>query len=496
MIGEAKGNHKQIWDKLKKLTGKWHNNTTKQLEIRDNGSLINGAIETATLLNSYFVNSVKMTVPINHTGILVTPQTDISQSALSLMEVSESKVNIFLNSLKTSKSKDIFGLDSIFLKRHADLFTGTITKLVNASIKEGKFPKDWNSAIVVPVYKSGDPTVASNYRPISILPVISKIAEKCIAEQLLIHLNSSPYTLHPMQFGFRANHSTETANCFLLENIKLKMDKGGVVGAIFLDLKKAFDTVDHQILICKLANFNLSPNVLNWMQSYLTGRVQCVRVGSATSPFLSNEMGVPQGSILGPLLFSLYINDLPSVCTGCDVQMYADDTVIYVHAKTKEQAASKLGAIMINVNKWLNDSNLVLNVKKTVCMFFTKTHSVVDCDPKMCVSGEIIQVVSHVKYLGIILDSTLSFKKQVKKVLQITNYNLANFRYIRNCLTTIAAKLYINSMIIPHLTYCMTTWSQVKGTTLKPILSLYKQAYKVLGRKTQYLPPLQYFGQI
>ncbi len=132
---------------------------------------------------------------INHSGILVTPQVDISQSALSLMEVFESKINIFLNSLKISKSKDIFGLDSIFLKRHANVFTGPITKLVNASIKEGKFLKDWKSVIVVPVYKSGDPTVASNYRPISILPVIS--AEKCIAEQLLIHLNSSPYTLHP-----------------------------------------------------------------------------------------------------------------------------------------------------------------------------------------------------------------------------------------------------------------------------------------------------------
>ncbi len=139
--------------------------------------------------------------------------------------------------------------------------------------------------------------------------------------------------------------------------------------------------------------------------------------------------------------------------------------------------------IMINVNKWLNDSHLVLNVKKTLCMFFTKTHSVIDCDPKMYVSGEII--VSHVKYLGIILDSTLSFKKQVKKVLQITKYNLANFRYIivRNCLTTTAAKLYINAMIIPHLTYCMTTWSQAKGTTQKPILFLHKEAYKVLNRK-------------
>ncbi len=136
---------------------------------------------------------------------------------------------------------------------------------------------------------------------------------------------------------------------------------------------------------------------------------------------------------------------------------------------------------MINVNKWLNDSHLVLNVKKTLCNW--QTHSVIDCDPKMYVSGEII--VSHVKYLGIILDSTLSFKKQVKKVLQITKYNLANFRYIivRNCLTTTAAKLYINAMIIPHLIYCMTTWSQAKGTTQKPILFLHNEAYKVLNRK-------------
>lgn len=102
----------------------------------------------------------------------------------------------------------------------------------------------------------------------------------------------------------------------------------------FLDLKKAFDTVNHQILIRKLANLNFSPDALNWMKSYLSGRIQCVRVGNETSPFLCNEMGVPQGSILGPILFSLYINDLPSVCTGCVIQMYADDTVLYAHAKT------------------------------------------------------------------------------------------------------------------------------------------------------------------
>ena len=146
---------------------------------------------------------------------------------------------------------------------------------------------------------------------------------------------------------------------------------------------------------------------------------------------------------LGPILFSLYVNDLPSVCTECEVQMYADDTIIYVHAKTKAQAAAKLSDAMVHVHQRLTDSQLYLNVKKTVCMLFSKTNTVSQCEPKVYVSGEVIQTVTHFKYLGIILDTTLSFKKQVRKVMQITKYNLANFRYIRNCLTTPVAKLYI-----------------------------------------------------
>ena len=201
------------------------------------------------------------------------------------------------------------------------------------------FPRVWKSAIITAIFKSGDPANVSNYRPINILPVVSKLVEKCVAEQLIAHLNNSPFTLHSMQFGFRAKHSTETANCFLLENVKSKMDKGGAVGAVFLDLRKAFDTVNHEILITKLSKFNFSPDALRWMKSYLEGRTECVRVSNELSPTLSYDVGVPQGSILGPLLFSLYINDLPSVCTGSEVQMYADDTVICVHAKRKQQAA-------------------------------------------------------------------------------------------------------------------------------------------------------------
>ncbi len=181
---------------------------------------------------------------------------------------------------------------------------------------------------------------------------------------------------------------------------------------MFLDLAKAFDTVNHNCLISKLQNFNLSANALTWMISYLTKRKQCTRVVDKCSSFASCPIGVPQGSILGPILFSFYINDLPQVCPGVNVVMYADDTVLFVHARTKELVASKLTSAMVEVLNWLNKSRLSLNVSKTVCMYFTagKHNSV---NPDIVFNVEAIKCVTHVKYLGIIIDQHLFFKKQV-----------------------------------------------------------------------------------
>lgn len=137
--------------------------------------------------------------------------------------------------------------------------------------------------MVTPIFKAGDKTLVENYRPISILPVISKVAEKWVAKQLTTHLSKGHTTLHPMQFGFRSNHSTETANCFFIENIKMNLDKGGVVGAIFLDFKKAFDTVDHDVLLSKLSYFNFCGNAIKWMKSYLTDRKQSTCINNTQS---------------------------------------------------------------------------------------------------------------------------------------------------------------------------------------------------------------------
>ena len=356
-----------------------------------------------------------------------------------------------------------------------------ITHIVNISFSQGIFPKHWKPAVVVPIFKSADPHSVSNYRPISILPVMSKVIEKLVAEQLISHLNSSQL-LHPMQHGFRAHHSTETATVYFVERVKTLMDKGGVVGAIFLDLRKAFDTVNHSILQSKFGQFNFSLCTSSWFNSYLSHRTQCVKIENVISNFNNLTTGVPQGSVLGPILFSLYINDLPSVCQGCDVVMYADDTVIFVKGKTHAEAAAQLTKIMVNISAWLNACCLQLNTSKTVTMFFAKNNKSY-IEPDVFISGKRVQIVHEYKYLGILIDCNLTFKGHVKKVCKNLKFTLSNFRHLRNHMSTEAAKMYMFSLILSHINYCLTTWSTANSTTLKPVISLYKQALKILDKK-------------
>ena len=171
-----------------------------------------------------------------------------------------------------------------------------------------------------------------------------------------------------MQFGFRKLHSTETATCYFLENLKSLLDKGGFVAAVFLDLKRAFDTINHDLLIAKLTHFNFSNSALCWMKSYLSDRKQAVQIGDSLSSYLTCSAGVPQGPILGPVLFSLYVNNLPDVCRNIKVQLYADDTVLYCHASSIKEAAAVLSGAMVPVSHWLQNCCLHLNTKKlSVC---------------------------------------------------------------------------------------------------------------------------------
>uniref|UniRef100_A0A8C1L0A4 Reverse transcriptase domain-containing protein n=1 Tax=Cyprinus carpio TaxID=7962 RepID=A0A8C1L0A4_CYPCA len=372
-------------------------------------------------------------------------------------------------------------MDIAVIKTHSSTLIKPITHLINLSIRVGKFPQTWKTAVITPILKAGAPDKVSNYRPISILPVLSKILEKIVAEQLVDHLENN-LLIYPKQFAFRPGYSTEMANCYLSENIKSSLDKGNVVGAVFIDLKQAFDTVNHEVLLNKLSTFYFSKQAIAWFTSYLESREQCVKINAEYSTTRQSTMGIPQGSILGPLLFSLYINDLPSCCKKAECQMYADDTIIYMSAKTPCVAADILTSEMEGVSLWLKNNHLTLNLKKTVSMCFSMRRKAKE---KLIIriNQEEIEEVNDFKFLGVILDPGLKFDKHVKKLCKTVKTNLNCFRMIRHYIPLKAAQLFMHAMIFSHLSYCVTVWSQASQSTVKPIISLYKQALKIMDQK-------------
>ncbi|MGL4211166.1 MAG: reverse transcriptase domain-containing protein [Cetobacterium somerae] len=231
-------------------------------------------MKIATIFNNFFIDSVKeLGDTFSRREINISPIEDACKS-FNLIKTNETQVNKVISSLKNSKCKDAHYLDTVFVKTHKDSLTPVITHLINLSFEGNVFPTAWKKAIVTPIFKSGDNYEVSNYRPISILPVFSKVAEKIVFEQLTSHLNTIEAGIHCMQFGFRVNHSPETATLHLIEQIKSKVDKGGFVGAIFLDLCKAFDTVNHTVLLSKLSTFKFLSEALAWVSSYLSNREQ------------------------------------------------------------------------------------------------------------------------------------------------------------------------------------------------------------------------------
>lgn len=242
---------------------------------------------------------------------------------------------------------------------------------------------------------------------------MSKVLEKVVAEQLINYIECNNL-LHKHQFGFRAQHSTETAICYFLEKARQSLDQGHVMGAVFIDLRKAFDTVNHTIFLSKLSAFNFSKCSIEWFTSYLNLRDQCVKIEDKKSLFMRNKMDLPQGSILGPLLFSLFINDLPCCCPDVECQLYADDTVIYTSAKSSAKVAAVLNKQMERISIWLQENHLTSNVKKTVFMRFynrkQKEKEIIQ------VNNKEIEEVDEFNFLGIVLDSQLKFDKHIKKL--------------------------------------------------------------------------------
>ena len=285
---------------------------------------------------------------------------------------------------KIDEKKSV-GLDNIphkLIKIAADVVAPSLTVIFTASINTGIFPQEGKESRVSPVYKSGARNDPSNYRPISVIPVVAKIFEKIVYEQLYEYLDNYNL-LTTCQSGFRSLHSTLTALVEATNSWSVNIDNGLVNGVVFIDLKKAFDTIDHNIIPKKLGNYGVDLNSLKWFESYLTNRTQKCRVNDNLSSSNPVSCGVPQGNNFGPLLFLVYINDPPN-CLAIP-RMFADDTSVSYAAKSVDELQSVINSELVNLHKWLNTNKLSLNIAKTVFMIIRSRQRISAMDDRITI---------------------------------------------------------------------------------------------------------------
>ena len=349
---------------------------------------------------------------------------------------------------------------------------------------QGYFPEEMKIAKVIPIHKNGNKTSPSNYRPISILPSLSKVFERVIFTRLRDYVEKFSI-LSKTQFGFRSKRSTVDAILDMVERIRDERDHGGVACSLFIDLQKAFDTVDHKFLLKKLDLYGIRGFIHDLLRSYLFNRKQFVLVNSIRSSIKQVNAGVPQGSILGPLLFILYINDINNACTYTNISVFADDTSLTAIA---QNASQNLQNDLNNVHDWLNMNKLSLNINKTQSISF---NSEMILDIKL--NSEKIEQVNQVKYLGVFVDSHLNFKVHIeyvrKRICQLTGllYRLRSQLRIPHLL------LFYAAYIQPIIQYGILVYGCTSKSSLDVIYRAQKRIIRVIFRLHRYNSVTGYF---
>ena len=392
----------------------------------------------------------------------------------------ENEISDLISQLKSNKGTGPNSIPTQILHLIKLEIAKPLASIINMSFSTGIHPDKLKIAQVTPIFKKGSRLETCNYRPISLLSNINKIFEKVMYSRIYSFISKSN-CLYPLQFGFRGKHSTNHALISIVDQINEALDKNKVVGSIFVDFQKAFDTVNHDILINKLSHYGIKGNINKWFRSYLLNRKQFVSILGFNSSHTEINHGVPQGSVLGPLLFLIYINDLNKVIKFSTTYHFADDTNLLRVDDSYKKFQSNMNKDLKGLYNWLLANKISLNVAKTELIFFKKPRS--PSPPtslKIKLNGTQIFPTDSIKYLGIHLDSTLSGFSHCSHLLPKLRRSVGMLAKARHYLETKELLSIYHATFSSHLTYGCQIWTQHNNPLINKIISIQKTALRTL----------------
>ena len=485
-IMENKNNVKNLWKILKRVA------PTKPIKksptyIEVDGIQIKEPKEMANAFNQYFTSisgppTSDNTDPTEFQALVNEFTVNTTSSLFKIPPITRKIVEQDLQKIPTNKATGLDGISIRLLKFALPAISPGLVNIFNASITSNIFPDAFKKAKVNPIHKKESTHDRSNFRPISILPILSKPLERHVSSAFHEHLKTNKL-LYINQSAYRANHSCETALLNITDKWLKEMDESKLVGTVFLDLSKAFDLVNHNVLQSKLTKYHISPEALKWFSSYLSNRSQqCFMSGSLSTP-LPVKLGVPQGSILGPVLFSIYINDLPLSLKEGEADIYADDTTIWSSGNTCEEIQQNLQSSLISAEKWFTVNGMVPNTTKTKQLLIGTTQKLYHADKNsldLFLNNTRLKEATNEKIFGVKIDKHLKWDKHIDFLISKLNSRICLLKRAKGYLTIQCRKLLYNAIIKPILEYCCTVWGNCSKENLIRLLRIQKRCARLI----------------
>ena len=476
---EHKDNSKKQWQMINSILGRKNRTKCVNKLIDKNGNLVNTPTAIADNFNDYFANIASNLKKNNgdsescdHSIFL---ENSVSNS-IYLRAVTGSEVYETIKNFKNKATQDI-KMSSIKVANNSHGFTQILAKIINKSFRDGVFPDQLKNAKVVPIHKGGSKTDVENYRPISILASFSKVYEKLMHQRILLFLESND-SLVDTQYGFRPGRSCEHALLKAQDIILDSLNRRQISLLLLIDFSKAFDMVEHSILLKKLEHYGIRGPALNWMSTYLHNRSQFVSIDGKKSSTKVLSHGVPQGSILGPLLFIIYINDIPNILKSAKFILYADDVNIILTAATINEINQQLSTLTEILPKWVFANGLALNLKKTHYMIFSRSRSELPGPLILC--NKDIERKSESKFLGVILDEKLTWASHIIAVKSKMSRYIGVMCKVKKFLPLSARIQIFHSFVQSYLNFCSLVWGFAAKSHINSLFSKQKQGLRAI----------------